>query len=470
MADSGNNIKGPTTLKAILEFLSAIRTNMLLRNEICDILMHMINENNHTPDPSRIGSFHDLLDLAVYLRARIIGAKNSEKYGDYENIWGCQNECDVCGESIRACADNIIACTGNTPTDECDITDCLKYIRQCAKEVVEILLKVLPRLYRTMIAFLSRLDEDGKLLFQQCNNENTMLYKWLTNNDSLHQTANCPYYGADEFPRGFTKGDMGSSDEGEQLGAIMYALVGSSGYLRQLIEMMNNSNKESVKPSIDTSIEAMSHDRFIKRCICCDVDDAFNTRKPTKTTVTRRSAQTPRRTRKSRSIRKSAKAASDATSQQSVTPEKVTSAAHVASRVSPATTTVSSSDVGSVLDATQSTTADTDERTNTGVDNGGPMITRIDSDATSTSLPNNGASNNLTDKYKWFFDPKTTHISVAPSQYIMYNVSASPQGNTGGSSCAASAAAGLLAVGCVGVGAAYVFDIGGFGTMVNGMF
>ncbi|GIX65966.1 cell division protein FtsK [Babesia caballi] len=455
MVELWENIQEPKTLKETLELLTVIRTNMDLRNQICSILIEMINEDNHTPDPSRIGSFHDLLDLATELRTRIIGVQNFD-YGVYKSLKTCRKNLHVCKKSSDACRN-----VGNR---------CFANFYHCADAIADILVVILPKLYFTLLAFLAKLNDDDKWLAQQCSNSYGVLHKWLTDKDDLHLVSkDCPYYKVDKLRRGYVTADIKTNDPGYKFKNVIFELVENYGCLRILIITMKNGRYGSYVSSSEMLSRNLEQD--CNKCKC----------RPPKATVKARvkpitkgqrlasysNGRVPRikgRESKNDALiiteaipKKKADEQATTNGTRSNAPGTVSTVAGSESQsrsrrsltsefsAGPVTPTVPPSDSGPNTQAITS-----------------PSPSLADVPQTGSGHPKNGVM--------YFSSPSSSYSSHTNPTFLETRIHEVRSGDSGSNSAACGAAAGLLAVGCVGVGAAYVFDIGGFGTMVNGMF
>ncbi|GIX66183.1 halomucin, putative [Babesia caballi] len=452
MADWWDVIPQPTTLKATFELLTAIRTDMVLRNTICSILLKEINKNGSIVDKSKIGSFHELLNNVTELRQRILGG-NQIGYGDYETLHKCCTKTHYCDGTARACSNKILKHGDSSGA-------CFLNIRECATRIVEVLINILPKLYVTLIAVLTKLWHDGSWRTVFCNHKDGRLYKMFTSSGNIHSYEKCPYFSVKQLPFGFRVGDMQSKDPGYTITDVIEKLVGDSGCLRTLIQMMKNSQSSTVSLSNYPSIGTIDNVGTWSECKCPDA-------KPSKTTTPiikplirpRRSVPRPTVKRPRQKIHRT-------------TSDKIQSTKETKNQTKPVNTDPS---VAKAPD-TRSVASDITTRPST----------------IATTLPNDNAAANVTNRdtanefpfmnpyyvtgsyqknnYKWDYDSRTSMYSEAPSQPTIYNITAA-QSTQSNSNCAASGvAAGCLLVGCVGVGAAYGFNLGGFGTMVNSLF
>ncbi|GIX62819.1 DUF87 domain-containing protein [Babesia caballi] len=448
------NIQEPKTLKAALELLTAIRTNMDLRNQICSVLMEMINEDNHTPDPSRIGSFHDLLDLATELRTRIIGVQNFD-YGVYKSLKTCRKILHVCKKSSDTCRN-----VGNR---------CFANFYHCADAIADILVVILPKLYFTLLALLAKLNDDDKWLAQQCSYSYGVLHKWLTDKDDLHVSAKgCPYSKVDKLHCGYVTADIKTNDPGYKFKNVIFELVEDYGCLRILIITMKNGRYGSYVSSSELLSRNLEQD--CNKCKCRT--PKADVRKPVKpSTKGQRLAsysngRVPRvsgRPIPNETIVTYAIDPSKSAGNRGAASGENTNATGTASTadgndvnrrsrrsvssnapVTPVTTTVPPSDSGPKAQAITS-----------------PSGNQADVQKTGPGYPNSDVM--------YFNNPSYSSQSGYSGGYWQA-VRVGSECNTGSNSTLCGAAAGILAVGCVGVGAAYVFDIGGFGSMVNSMF
>ncbi|GIX66177.1 LPXTG cell wall anchor domain-containing protein [Babesia caballi] len=461
MASWRDGFKEPETLKATLEFLSAIRTNMLLRNDVCDIFMEMINEYNHTPDPSRIGSFHDLLDLATELRARIIGQKNSFTYGAYGALHSFRAKSHVCDGTAGSCSSRI---RRNSDLNGA----CRLSIYKYATRIADILVKILPKFYFTLLAVFIRIRDETKWLAQKCNEKSGVLYQWFTGSEKAHSHVGCPYADVDKLPRGFNPSDMQSEDPAYRIKDVIFELIEDYGCLRTLIRMLKTSKYSAVALLDNYSVCTFEED--CNKCMCVArkarvIKRATNTAndRSTKLRVNRR---VPRvRGRESaydgsiitKAIPKE-KADEQAATSRDVTKasgtELPSAGAETNSRsrrslkseslACPVTTTVHLADSGPKAQAITS-----------------PSGNQAEVQKTGPGYPNSDIM--------YFNSPSYSSQSGYRGDYLQ-DVRVGSEGNTGSNSTLCGAAAGCLLVGCVGFGAAYVFNIGGFGTMVNSLF
>ncbi|GIX66196.1 uncharacterized protein BcabD6B2_56320 [Babesia caballi] len=459
-------IQAPTTLKATLEFLTVLRTTLELRNAICDILLLTINKANKVVDTSKIGAFHELLDCATELRARIIGENASAEYETYKDLHHCCLKLHVCQGTYVVECDSSRGCSYIYYDDERNSPVCAFNIQTCAKKIVCILLEVLPEFYITLFAILARLWNDGTW-YKLYINKSGPLCDALTSTGKIHESAGCPYAKVKQLSVGLNKADINSGVTGDQIEAVMLKLVGECGCLRTLINMMKSSDCASGWSSNYPSIGTLDKVSSWYKCTCVKRDDSVKTIKCTQRKPKPRC--TPRRVPCNNRRRRNAGNAGSNTN-ASATTGHVDRVEGPSSSVSSSTATVASSNISSAVNTTQSTTSThLGKRVSKNVPPFTNLISRIDGDATSTSPSISGAGTRFP-YYKWNFDPNETYISEAPQNPTIYNVVAGSS-QASNSSCAASGvAAGCLLVGCVGVGAAYGFNIGGFKTMVNSLF
>ncbi|GIX66194.1 phage tail protein [Babesia caballi] len=416
-------IKAPDTLKATLEFLTATRTTLELRNEICHQLMKMISEKECGHNSSRICAINELFDCATELRARIIGQNASTEYGAYKDLHHCCLKLHVCNGTYVAYCDGTNDCMYDY-YDDGKSQICAFNIQACAKKIVCVLLEVLPKFYITLFAILARLWNDGTWQFQRCNDEKGSLYKLLTGKENVHENASCPYYGAIKLPFGFSKTDLKSGDRADTIEKVIKKLVGDSGCLRTLINMMKKSNVESCS-SISSSIGTLDKVSSWYKCTCYAVDTDFDARIPPINPVVRRA----RRTRQPRSVKR-------ASGRDKIAPSSSTSVS----------TTITS-------------TADTE-----------PNVSHL---AGNTGSSANAYGTGDVGDQKYLYFANSGGASYAATSYYSGNLQELKnvvQAGSGSNCAASGAAVGCLLVGCVGVGAAYGFNIGGFGTMVNSLF
>ncbi|GIX62811.1 PII-type proteinase precursor [Babesia caballi] len=453
------NIQEPRTLKAALEFLSAIRTNMLLRNDICDIFMEMINEYNHTPDPSRIGSFHDLLDLATELRARIIGVQSFD-YGDYAAFHRFRAKSLVCDGTACSCSSRI---RGNSNLNGA----CRLSIYEYANRIAVMLVKILPKLYFTLLAVYIRIKDETKWLPQRCNEKSGVLYRWFTESYNLHQSSGCTYLDVNQYSRGFNPSDMQSNDPTYRIKDVIFELIEDYGCLRTLIRMLKTSKYSAVASLDNYSVCTLEED--CNKCKCVTRNARVTKRvKPTSTnhrTVSGSNRRVPR-------VR----------GRESAYDGSITTEANPKEKAGEqgATNGTRSNAPGTVSTVAGSEAQSRSRRSLTSGYSAGPVTPTVppadsgpNTQAITSSSPSladvpQTGSGHPSNGIMYFTGPSYSQSSYS-GDYLQ-ETSVAPQSNPNSNSTACGAAAGLLAVGCVGFGAAYVFDIGGFGTMVNGMF
>ncbi|GIX66188.1 Ig-like domain-containing protein [Babesia caballi] len=466
-----NNIQVPITLKATLEFLSATRTTLELRNEICHQLMQMTNEKECGHNSSRICAVNELFDCATELRTRIIGPCDSAKYGAYEALHHCCLKLHVCQGTYVVECDKSRGCSYTYYDDEESSPVCALNIQACAKKIVCVLLEVLPKFYITLIAILARLWNDGTW-YKLYINKGGPLCDALTRNGKIHECAECPYAKVQQPAVGLNKVDIKGTDPGDKIEAVMLKLVGERGCLRTIIDMMKSSDGASEWSTNYSSIGTLDKVSSWYTCTCVKRDDNADIIKRTPRKPKPRC--TPRRVPcRNRRRRNAENGGSNTNASATTGDDKVEG---YSPTTSAAVETVASSDISSAVNTAQSTNADIGNRVST-------IATTLRNDSAATNVTNRDMANKYLfmnpyyvtgsyqkNNYKWEYDSRTSMYSEAPSQPTIYNITAA-QSTQSNSSCAASGvAAGCLLVGCVGVGAAYGFNLGGFKTLVNSLF
>ncbi|GIX66181.1 GTPase-activating protein gyp7 [Babesia caballi] len=252
-------IEEPKTLKAALELLTAIRTNQVLRNTICDVFSVYSGSSCNLDVECQRHPFHKLLDAATELRTRIIGPINSRCYGKYEVIYGCSTKTTGCNGTLRACSKNV-------RNQGCDSDECMENIHAFAEKVFIILLRVLLKLSITLKALFEKINLDGRLLYQRCDYEKGDLYKWFTGCGECHKSHNCPFIGKYQLPTGFTKDDMKCKDAGWQIESVLKTLVGKGGSLLELAAIMRRIKPKDIYYANYISSEDLA--RTESRCTC----------------------------------------------------------------------------------------------------------------------------------------------------------------------------------------------------------
>ncbi|GIX62821.1 alpha/beta hydrolase [Babesia caballi] len=428
------NIQEPKTLKAALELLTAIRTSQDLRNEVCHLFSTYINGHCNPNDAHERHPVHKLLDRVTELRARIIG-KESFKYGEYDAFRKSLKSLHACGRKLDACENGGSACSLN--------------IFGCAESVVDILVKILPKLYITLVGLLAKLWYRKKWLSQACNDKNGVLHQWFVQSYELHQSDKCPYSTVEKLPCGFGEADMQSEDRGHRIKGTVFELVDDYGSLRTLIVMMKNSKYAKLLPKSDLFNGTLEEICF--KCTCVPRATKIHEPKLTNSRVKGAAVMT-RGGRSRRSAEQKPPVPASVRSEPASNQDVAATAVVTTVETAPETTAPGSKTIHAVGKTMTGTRTDMNPE----------LITDVMSRSDGSGPTNNGIM--------FLHSGNESYQSKGPYDSTIYNVIAPPQSNTGSNSAACGAAAGLLAVGCVGVGAAYVFDIGGFGSMVNSMF
>ncbi|GIX66247.1 GSCFA domain protein [Babesia caballi] len=449
-----DNIQQPETLKEALELLAAIRTNQVLRNEICNVFTEHINGRCNPQDASQRHPFHKLLDDASVLSGRMMGQPQNcklEDYGKYQTIYNSGCKLTYCNGTISGCSRRVRDGLDNSGA-------CLATIHDCADKIVDILLRVLPKLYNALNSLLARLWDDVKWFLQSCNDKNGELYKLLTLNSDIHDKEGCPYKTLEKLEIGVSQDDMRSNSRADKVEAAIKSLVWPTGSLSILIDLIKK-NKTLSSSMLYAKIGNINPSNT--RCLC--IVPKAELSKAT-TPIVKPSVRS-RRSVPRAPVRKPRQKAQRGTS------DKIESTDETKNQANPVNTDPSVAKAhdgpGSVSNITT--------RTST--------IATTSNDSAASNIANRDTANKFLfmnpyyvtgsyqkNNYKWHYDSRTSMYSEAPSQPTIYNITAA-QSTQSGSRCAASGAAvGCLLVGCVGVGAAYGFNIGGFGTMVNSLF
>ncbi|GIX65968.1 RNA 2',3'-cyclic phosphodiesterase [Babesia caballi] len=439
-------IKEPDTLKATLEFLSAIRANILLRNTICDVFSDYGN-GYCSHEASNRNPFHTLLENIVDLRARLLGHDKSGQYGsygDYQAIVDFIGDSKECDNLTRECIINVRRKGSTTAV-------CLANLDACAKKLAGVILKVLPNLYNTLNSVLARLWDDGKWLFKRCNDENGSLYKLLTSDGDIHDKEECPYSKMGKLKLGFTKGDIHSQVLGEKVQDTINSLVGNSGSLWSLIVLIKGNNIVSASSSLYASIG--NKNQFNTRCLCIErtveanetSHNIYGSNRQARSSVRSAGGNAPTRRRRAR---RSAPPASVPVTPKTIDNPDVSTAPKSHGPVTAPSVTV----------GTHTLSASTTKPRNTYAT---PSRKQADVPLPGEGYPNNGIM--------YFHSPSSSSQSRFGGDNWQ-ETRVEPQSNPNSNCAASGVAAGCVLVGCVGVGAAYGFNIGGFGTMVNSMF
>ncbi|GIX66245.1 uncharacterized protein BcabD6B2_56810 [Babesia caballi] len=433
MADLWNLIKKPENFKAMLEFLTVLRTTLELRNATCHVLMKKINQGNKVRDPSRIGAFHEFLDIVTELRARLIGQQGSFDYGAYKNLQSARKKLHVCRDQNSFSRDCGGLCTLN--------------IDECAEAIADIIIPILPELYITLISVWIKLIRDNRCLSKNCNDSSGVLYRWLINNEALHTVSACPYFNVSKSHPGFNHAEIQSKDPTYKIKEVIEKLVGYSGCLRTLILMMKR-NKYEILPDAEFSIETLQDDFY--KCMCIPVQSTGG--EDANSVTQRRSARRinssfPRtRSRRNASTR-------GPNANKSVTAGTVTTESRKPPQASSNTTDVQA-------DVAVTAPGNHDSVSSSAV---------LNTQSAGTSSPVMGYRNQNDVLHMWYHK-NSSHSNTLDYNYYMQDSFAGINSKRGSSCAASGAAVGCLLVGCVGVGAAYGFNIGGFGTMVNSLF
>ncbi|GIX66185.1 dynactin [Babesia caballi] len=449
MANWWEIIEEPKTLKAALELLTAIRTNQVLRNTICDVFSVYSGTSCDPHDQCQGHPFHRLLDAATELRTRIIGPINSQSYGNYEIIYGCSKKTTGCDGTLRACSKNV-------RNQGYASLECMESIHAFAEKVFIILLRVLLKLSITLKALFEKINLDGRLLYQRCNYENGDLYKWFTGCGECHKSPNCPFIGKYQLPTGFTKADMQCKDDGWQIESVLKTLVGKGGSLLELAAIMRRIKPIDIYYANYISSEDLA--RTESRCTCEPLTTDVTTRPNGGVTASRRSRRsitdTPdigsrRGIGKKPNIKESGKSKSRHRRQ---TTERDPVNKDVQTESTPVVTGVSKPSESTL--GTTGTAAP-------------PPNPTHQSELRGTLYSGTGSSPNgilylyspnSTNSYNGNFTHKMQESTQQePKACFLSSVPSGP-----------AAVGGVLA--CFGVGAAYVFNLGGFKTMVNSLF
>ncbi|GIX62815.1 lysine-specific demethylase 4B, putative [Babesia caballi] len=447
MASCQYVFKEPDTLKATLEFLSAIRANILLRKTVCDVFTEYSGEycNHEAPKWHR---FHKFLEDSIELRSRILGQPEKDKhaiYEDYQKIASFRGESEVCDDHIDGCMIKV-------PKKRSYITVCLGNINACARKIAEVLLKVFPKFYNTLNSVLAKLWDDVHWFRQRCNDTNGALYKLLCDG-GIHERQNCPYSEMEKLALGFRKDDINGTSRGEDIQGAINALIGHAGSLWALIVLIKKHAVKTASLPLYAAIGTKTP--YNTRCLCIERKveageetsyNSYRSSRQTRSSADRSSGNTRTRGR----TRRSAPVAS-----VTVNPKIIAN-----SDASEVTDTRVSVTATSVAVGTPTVSASITKPGNTYAT---PSGNQADVPQTGSGYPNGDIMyfHSLSSSY-------SSHQTPTLQETRLQEVRSST--GSGSNRTACGAAAGLLAVGCVGVGAAYVFDIGGFGTMVNGMF
>ncbi|GIX62813.1 amino acid adenylation domain-containing protein [Babesia caballi] len=444
MANWWESIEEPKTLKAALELLTAIRTNLVLRNEMCVIFCEETSGKCNPLDPSQRHAFHKFLDAATELRARIIGATKSGEYGSYDTIFKCRDNLNACGGSLRGCTRNILK-TGDPSGD------CLELVHHCADAFVVMIARVLPKLYMSLLALLKIINDNPRSMYQRCAYDKGVIYQWLTGCDYSHNCNECPFSAAYQLPGGFLKDDMMSNDLGMRLEATLKSLVGDSGCLRTLIVAMRKIDAR--RPLFSKELRIKVRDQFNPQCKCKRSEADNTVSADTNVRVVSRVSRSASRPTRVRSRRSTTVNTPSSLVDGRVKAPVVQNGANTGITGS-ATTGTTTSAIARAPPTAPVVPAQKTVKDSSGVSPVASLYTGFGSDNQNTRF------------YLHKPGPHVTWYDTSKFQEVGSMTSSNPNSNR----TACGAAAGLLAVGCVGAGAAYVFDIGGFGTMVNGMF
>ncbi|GIX66191.1 rod shape-determining protein MreC [Babesia caballi] len=443
-------IEEPKTLKAALELLTAIRTNQVLRNTICDVFSVYSGSSCNLDVECQRHPFHKLLDAATELRTRIIGPINSRCYGKYEVIYGCSTKTTGCNGTLRACSKNV-------RNQGCDSDECMENIHAFAEKVFIILLRVLLKLSITLKALFEKINLDGRLLYQRCDYENGDLYKWFTGCGECHKSHNCPFIGKYQLPTGFTKDDMKCKDAGWQIESVLKTLVGKGGSLLELAAIMRRIKPKDIYYANYISSEDLA--RADSKCTC----------EPLTTDVTRANGRVAAsgRSRRSTTGTSQTRARRGVVTKPNVREGSTSKSRH---RRQTSETASVNKDVQTEAKPVVTCAIKLDEAT---VEQNGtvtpPQIPTRQSElqgALSYTEAGGYSQNGIlyfnnrhsSSSYNGYSPPQMQESTQQePKACFLSSVPSGP-----------AAVGGVLA--CVGVGAAYIFNLGGFKTMVNSLF
>ncbi|GIX66243.1 uncharacterized protein BcabD6B2_56790 [Babesia caballi] len=304
-----------------------------------------------------------------------------------------------------------------------------------------------------MMSVWAKLWDDVTYSHQKCNDRDGVLYKLFTSVVDIHEKEKCPYKTLKKLEIGLSQDDMRSNSRGVDVEDAIKSLVWPTGGLWALISLIKKNRFVSAPLPLYASIGTLNPSRTPCKCIEPKVEVI-------KTTI-HSGYGSNRQTSSVRSAGGNATTIRGRTRRSTVSPSVTTTPKPIANP-----------DVSTVTHTHGSFTASS-------ITAGKPAATDITtSSANNYSMSNNtynyesytgvaGGSNNTL----YLHDPNYASYSSHPTSTLQETrIQEISSGVLDSNSTACGAAAGLLAVGCVGVGAAYVFDIGGFGTMVNGMF